>query len=176
MSQLPVESVFIETARLILRPVQRTDFADLCILDSDPEVRSYFPEGALDIEQIARELERFIKEWENLGFGMFVAIEKNNNQFIGRCGFAKLETGIVEFGYLLLKEYWGQGYATEASLALLGWGEKNIPTDHIVGFAPANHLASRRVLEKCGMQYHKMDIYQDIVCVFYYYDCQIRRG
>jgi len=168
--------MLIETERLILRPVQKTDFADLCILDSDPEVRRYFPEGALVVEQIAKELERFMREWESLGFGMFVAIEKKNNQFIGRCGFAKLETGVVEFGYLLLKEYWGQGYATEASLALLDWGTKHVPTDHIVGFAPANHLASRRVLEKCGMQYDKMDIYQDIVCVFYSYDCLKRRA
>ena len=159
--------MLIETERLILRAVQRTDFTDLCILDSDPEVRSYFPEGALEIEQIARELERFIREWENLGFGMFSVIEKSSKRFIGRSGFAKLESGVVEFGYLLLKEYWGQGYATEASKALLHWGSENIPVDHIVGFAPAHHFASRRVLEKCGMQYFKMDIYQGIVCVFY---------
>ncbi len=163
----PASNFTLETERLRLRPIQKLDFEDLCILDSDPDVRRYFPEGALEIEQIAREVDRFVMEWKTLGFGMFAAIEKNNNHFIGRCGFAKLESGEVEFGYLLLKEYWGQGYATEASKALLEWGVKNIPTDHIVGFAPANHLASRRVLEKCGMQYHKMDIYQDIVCVFY---------
>jgi RimJ/RimL family protein N-acetyltransferase len=169
MAQDPVENILIETQRLKLKPIQKTDFEDLCLLDSDPAVRVYFPEGALNVDQIKSELDRFIVEWQTVGFGMFSVVEKSSQQFIGRSGFAKLQSGIVEFGYLLLKEYWGQGYATEASKALLEWGAKNIPVDHIVGFAPEDHVASRRVLEKCGMEYDRMDVYQGIVCVFYNY-------
>jgi len=166
------DKILLETKRLYLRPVEEIDFAGLCRLDTDPDVRSYFPEGALNNEQVRKELNRYILEWETLGFSIFAAIEKKTNQLIGRCGFAKLKSGEVEFGYLFLKEYWGQGYATEAGKALLEWGLKNIPVDHIVGFAPANHPASLRVLEKCGMKYVRTGTYQDIPCVFY----QIKLG
>jgi len=157
----------VETQRLILRPLQPEDFEALCVLDTDPDVRSFFPEGVLNREEVGRELVRYISEWHAWGFGMFAAIEKQSNQLIGRTGFAKLSSGDVEFGYLFLKPKWGQGYATEASQALLAWAPKHVPVDYIVGFAPAHHLASLRVLEKCGMQFDKMSNYRDIECVYY---------
>ncbi|MBS0423814.1 MAG: GNAT family N-acetyltransferase [Proteobacteria bacterium] len=160
----------LETQRLILRPLQAEDFEALCVLDSDPDVRSYFPEGVLNSEEVRTELARYIRAWHTNGFGLFAAIEKQNNQFIGRCGFAKLSSGEVEFGYLFLPTYWGKGYATEASQALLKWATKHMPVDHITGFAPANHLASIRVLEKCGMKFVKMGNYRDIACAFYRFD------
>lgn len=169
--KLKTNGIQFETERLFLRPLMENDFEALCALDMDLEVRSYFPEGVLSREEIAKELKRFIVEWEVLGFGIFAIIEKKTNRFMGRSGFAKLNTGEVEFGYLLLKEYWGQGYATEASKAILAWGMQHIPTDHIVGFAPLHHPASLRVLEKCGMQYFKMDTYQNIQCAFYKIEC-----
>jgi [ribosomal protein S5]-alanine N-acetyltransferase len=160
----------VETQRLILRPVQAEDFEALCVLDMDPEVRSYFPEGVLNREEVQKELDRYIREWNTIGFGIFAAIEKQSNQLIGRCGFAKLSSGVVEFGYLFLQPKWGQGYATEASRALLAWATQHISVDHITGFAPANHIASLRVLEKCGMKFVKMDSYRNIECAFYKFD------
>lgn len=160
----------LETERLILRPLRADDFEALCALDMDPEVRSYFPEGVLNRAEVQNELDRYIREWNTVGFGIFAAIEKQSNQLIGRCGFAKLNSGDVEFGYLFLPSYWGQGLATEAGHALLAWAAKHIPVDHIVGFAPAHHIASLRVLEKCGMKFVKMDSYRNIECAFYKFE------
>ena len=169
MSNDPNKNI-IETERLTLRPIQQIDFEDVYALDSDPEVRHFFPEGPLNAEQVQKELERHIAEWEKVGVGIFAVIEKKTNQFIGRCGFAQLPNGVTEFGYLIKKELWGQGYATEAAIALLEWGAKHIPADRIIGFAPLNHVASIRILEKIGMKFWKMDIYQNIPCVFYQYE------
>lgn len=160
-------NLLLKTERLYLRPIAKKDFEDVCLLDTDPEVRSYFPEGALNIEQVERELERYLREWQAIGFGIFAIFERETNQFIGRGGFAKLKSGEVEFGYLFLKEYWGKGYATEAAKALLEWGLAHIPVEYIIGFAPTHHIASIRVLEKCGMKYYKSDSYRNIPCVFY---------
>lgn len=172
---MPDSTVMIETERLFLRPLCAADFEALCTLDNDPEVRHYFPEGILTPADIQKELDRYIREWDAQGFGLFAAIEKKSNQFIGRCGFAKLSSGVVELGYLFLPRYWGQGYATEASQALLAWAVEHVPVDHIVGFAPAHHLASIRVLEKCGMQFLRMDTYRNIECVFYKFDLDVHR-
>ncbi len=109
----------IETERLYLRPVERHDLDALCILDTDTEVRHFFPEGALTPSTIQQEIERFIQEWQVFGFGMFSFFEKKTGKFVGRGGFAKLQSGEVELGFLFLKNCWGQGYATEVSIALL---------------------------------------------------------
>jgi ribosomal-protein-alanine N-acetyltransferase len=50
-----------------------------------------------------------------------------------------------------MRSHWGQGYATEAAGALLDWIYRVQPVDHVIGFAIAEHKASRRVLEKVGM-------------------------
>ena len=162
-----IENLKLETKRLVIRPLQEEDYTGLMVLDMDPVVRSFFPEGPLDEAQVRKELDRYLREWATLGFGIFAILEKDSNHFIGRAGFAKLDSGIVEFGYLILKEYWGKGIATEAAQSILEWGLHNIPIDRIIGFAPSNHIASIRVLEKCGMKYFKSDTYQDIACVFY---------
>ncbi len=160
-------SNIIETARLILRPLCAADFEALCILDGDPAVRAYFPEGILNGTEVQKELDRYIDAWNANGFGLFAAIDKQSNQLIGRCGFAKLISGEVEFGYLFLQPYWNKGYATEASQALLAWAVQHLPVDYIVGFAPTHHTASLRVLEKCGMKFFKLDTYRNIECAFY---------
>jgi len=157
----------IDTTRLYLRPVAKEDLGALCLLDTDIEVRRFFPEGALTPFHIKQEIERFIHEWETLGFGMFSIFEKKNNQLIGRGGFAKLQSGEVEMGFLFLKERWGQGFATEVSIALLEWAKIHVPAPRIVAFAPLHHLASLRVIEKSEMVFFKEDYYQDIPCAFY---------
>lgn len=161
--------ILLETERLYLRPLEANDFECLCLLDMDPEVRSFFPEGVLTAEQVQKELDRHILEWDTLGFGIFAIVDKQNDRFIGRSGFAPLKSGEVEFGNLFLKECWGQGYATEAAKTLLPWGIQHIPVEYIIGFAPVAHKASIRVLQKCGMQYIRMGFYQNIPCVYYHY-------
>jgi ribosomal-protein-alanine N-acetyltransferase len=157
----------IETARLYLRPVSRADLDAFCVLDTDSKVRHFFPEGALTPWHIEQEIERFISEWATFKFGMFSVFAKETDQLIGRGGFAKLQSGEVEMGFLFLKECWGQGYATEVSIALLEWAKTHVPADRIVAFAPLNHLASLRVIEKSGMTFFKEEDYQDIPCAFY---------
>lgn len=78
-----------------------------------------------------------------------------------------LENNEVEVGYLLHKNYWGKGYATEALNALLNWAKKNIKRQYIIAFAPTHHVASQRVMEKCGMTLYKTDIAHGVECKFY---------
>ena len=59
------------------------------------------------------------------GFGMWATIHKATGKFIGRCGLTPMDIegrGEIEVGYMLAKEYWGQGLATEAALAILRYG------------------------------------------------------
>ena len=79
-----------------------------------------------------------------------------------------METGEVEVGYLIVKKFWGMGYASEVLSALLSWSKNNIDKDCILAFAPLDHKASHRVMEKSGMEYYKTDfghgVSSELVC------------
>ncbi|MEM8531784.1 MAG: GNAT family N-acetyltransferase [Chloroflexota bacterium] len=59
------------------------------------------------------------------GFGLWIAVLKQTNQFVGQCGLVLQEVenrSEVEIGYLFLRKLWGQGLATEAACACRDYG------------------------------------------------------
>lgn len=141
------------TDRMLLRPFTLTDASAHYTLNADPEVMRYVPDAPFsDITAAQQFLEDYLPIYE-LGFGRLAMIDKVSGAFIGWCGL-KLspELAQVDLGYRLNRQYWGQGYATEASLACLDYGFRMKKLNRIVGLAMATNLASRRVLEKVGME------------------------
>ena len=59
----------------------------------------------------------------------------------------------VELLYRLVPSFWGQGLATEGSLAALEFGFCELHLDTVVAFAVEANTGSRRVMEKAGMVY-----------------------
>ena len=157
----------IETQRTVLRLMTENDLKPIAKLNTDPEVRKFFPDGVQTKEQTRSRIKEFMRFYEQHGLPCFVILDKNSHEFIGRCGFGPIETGEIEVGYLIAREFWGKGYASEALQALLRWAPNNIKQDFIIAFAPIAHKASHRVMEKCGMEYYKEDIGHGIMCKFY---------
>lgn len=60
--------------------------------------------------------------------------------------------GIAELGYRFRRDRWGQGLAPEGARALIAWGFEHGGYDRITATTMAVNRASRRVMEKCGMQ------------------------
>jgi RimJ/RimL family protein N-acetyltransferase len=54
-------------------------------------------------------------------------------------------------GYSIVREAWGQGFATEIARALSAWFFANRPERRFMAFAYAENAASIKVLEKIGM-------------------------
>ena len=93
---------------------------------------------------------------ENPGFGVWAAIEKETEEFIGWFMLKKYQySNDQELGYRLMKKYWGRGYATEMSLKIIeyGFSEKNL--SKIVAITHPENIASQKVLKKAGMRYIK---------------------
>ena len=65
----------------------------------------------------------------------------------------------VEIAYYIVRDHWGQGYATEASRACLDHGFADLGLDRIIGLAWPDNPASLRVMEKSGMTYEGMHTY-----------------
>ena len=70
-------------------------------------------------------------------------------ELIGECGLARRPSGSVELGYWIARDHWGQGYATEACLALVDIA-RTLGLPAIEGSHFLDNPASARVLEKLG--------------------------
>ena len=118
--------IILETERLMLRRLTMNDLDDLFALYHSPEVRKYYSEGIPSYAETKQELAWMIDHcYAKYGFGMWATLYKSTGKFIGRCGLTPMDIEgheEIEVGYMLSKEYWGQGLATEAALAILRYG------------------------------------------------------
>jgi len=160
-------NIGLNTKRLTLRLYQENDLDDVAVLNADSDVREFFPGGTLNKAQTKERMNELMSFYKNYGLPCFVIHEKETGEFIGRCGFGPIERNEIEVGYLIAKKHWGKGYATEVLISLLGWAKDHIKADYILAFAPVNHMASHRVMQKAGMKYFKTDIGHGVSCKFY---------
>ena len=132
-------------------------------LHSDPEVQKYTGDPIItSLEEIERKIKEVkIRDYENHGFGRWATFLKEGNVFVGWAGLLYLpEFDEVDLGYRFLKEYWGQGIATEASKAILDYGFNVLNLKRIIAIAMKEHKASIRVMEKVGMKFEKYAPYE----------------
>lgn len=145
----------LETKRLILRPATLDDAPHLLSLNSDPEVMHFTGDekllNLLEAENLIRD--RMMAQYEKYKMSRFSLCLKDGT-FIGWCGLKYFEdNGEVDLGYRLMKKYWGQGYATEASFAALQNGFEKLNLQKIVARAMPDNKASIKVLQKLGMTF-----------------------
>jgi len=141
-----------ETPRLILRKYTIEDVALLHPITSDAETMSFYP-APFTIEQTTAWIERSLRCYSEFGFGRYGVLLKQTGEFIGCVGFFKTEVNEKEendLGYILAKEHWKQGYATEAAQACLELAKENKWFDRIVIQMACEHLASANVAERLG--------------------------
>jgi ribosomal-protein-alanine N-acetyltransferase len=143
----------LRTNRLTLRPLQTTDAGDLHRIYQTEDVLRYFPTTRPPgLEKVQRFIDSQQDHWDKYGYGDWGIQPEGKHQIIGWAGLQFLpELDETEVGYLLDKPFWGKGFATEAARASLQFGFERCALDHIIALVHPENLASRRVLEKCGM-------------------------
>jgi ribosomal-protein-alanine N-acetyltransferase len=162
---------YLETDRLILRELLESDLEGMFTLDSDPLVHQYLGNNPIKSKQQAKEVIQLIRnQYEKLGIGRFAAIEKSSGDFIGWSGL-KLNTGekealngyrdFIDIGYRFIPKYWGQGYATESSVATLKFGFETMNYPIIYGAAEVKNIASNKVLQKIGLKFVNDFLYEE---------------
>jgi RimJ/RimL family protein N-acetyltransferase len=162
-----MEKYLIYTKRLGLRFIREEDSKYLKVIDKDPDVKEFFPEGTLTNKEIEEFINESLIATKKKHLPCFVIFKLSNDAFVGETYFGQLETGEFKVGYLLHKQYWNKGYATEVLHALLDWAKTHINTEYIIAFADKENTASFRVMEKCGMTFYKEDYYLGMDCYFY---------
>lgn len=159
----------IETARLQFRRFTLDDLPLLIEQRSDPEVNKYL--GGVRLQNptaLATRIRFYIGCYESHGVGMCAMIWKETGEIIGSAGLQPLEgTDEIEVGYSMVKPFWGRGIGTEAARGWLEYGFGTMGLDRIVAVAQLENSASRRIMEKLGMQHEKTEDHYGAACAFY---------
>jgi len=159
----------VRTDRLCLRRFSLEDFDAYAAIMGDDKVMKWFPNGkGYTREQARKSLNIILDHWTKYGYGIWAVTSKDNGFLLGRCGLNFIaETSEVEVDFIIARNHWQHGYATEAAQAALAYGFDILKLDRIIALAKPDNIASRRVIEKIGMRYVKDAQYWGIACAYY---------
>ena len=145
----------LETTRLLLRPMQATDMEALLCIFTDSKVMAAFASAPFDRHQMAEWLQRNLDHQAAWGYGLYAVILKTDGLLIGDCGLEVMDiegTQVPELGYDFRSQYWNQGFATEAALAVRNYAFNTLRLPQLISLIRVGNVPSQRVAEKIGME------------------------
>jgi len=143
----------IETARLLLRRPQCADSADIFgRYASDPEVTHFlgWPRHET-LADTAAFLDFSERHWQPWPAGPYLIFARSDGSLLGGTGLGFESPVCAATGYVLARDAWGQGYATEALGAMVDLA-RQLGVTRLYALCHREHRASARVLEKCGFK------------------------
>ena len=130
---------------------------------ADPQVaRWHWPErpgrhgGPRTRAQTRAILEHGARAAAERGFSLWWWRERASGELVGQVGLNATDLEgmpVVEVGWSLSPERWGQGFASEAATASISFGFDALGLDRIVSFTMVENTASRAVMERIGLRY-----------------------
>jgi ribosomal-protein-alanine N-acetyltransferase len=146
----------LTTERLRLaRPVS-TDSAGVFAILGDPRTVEHNPSDRLRDQTEAAELvARWVRHWEEHGFGYWCVREPGAERLIGYAGVKRMllhERPALNLVYRFVPEMWGRGFATEAAAAVVARVVDERPAELVVARVRPGNRSSRNVALKAGLQ------------------------
>lgn len=147
----------ILTPRLVLRRWHDDDLVPMTEINSDPQVMHWIGDGSpRSMDDTARSIERWEEEWDDEGFGLFAVELLASGELAGCVGLTVPEflpevLPDVEIVWRLGRQFWGQGYASEAAQATLEFALQDRGLDRVVAISRIGNDASENVMRKLGM-------------------------
>ncbi len=159
----------LESPRLVLRAFTAADVAPYAAMIADPEVMRFMGSGwryrlkrslagilaSVSHAEARLELRRVRRHWDRHGWGEW-AVEDRAGAFVGRLGFKyhrdfTADSSQVEIGWLLAREVWGRGYATEAAEVALAAGFEHFGLERVISISSPANERSVGVMRRLGM-------------------------
>lgn len=172
----------VETERLILRMWNDDDVDALFRSYGDPEVMKWIGSGEPVTKEVTADaIDRMRRHWEEHGYGMWAVVEKSSGDLIGRIGLMyhkdwPVGDHKIEVGWTLQRSAWGRGLATEGARAALDHGFDRLHLERIISITSEDNLASRRVMEKCGLSHRGRARWRGHDVIWYAIDRARRRA
>ena len=146
------------TERLTLRPYHWSDLDALVAMQSDPVVMRFMDHGqTYDRADNVAYLERHFANAADPEHVWGIAL-KSSDLLIGRSGIVPCDvagTPEIEIGYMLAREQWGQGFATEVARELVRIGFAELGHTRLIAMTHPDNVGSIRVIEKSGFQFER---------------------
>jgi RimJ/RimL family protein N-acetyltransferase len=143
----------LSTVRLTLRPFRRSDWDDVHAYAADPDVVRYLDWGPNGPADTTAHLDEVVADSPTR---LPYAIERRTDgRVVGSAELVidSLTHRRAQMGYVLARDAWGQGYATEAAAAVLRFGLHDAGLRRVSATCDPDNTGSARVLEKIGMAY-----------------------
>ena len=147
----------IETDRLHLRQFMYSDDGDMLNnWISDPQIQSMISEPVYSTKEEVKELLlRWISSYQKNDYYRWIVVEKESLAGIGQISIflvdSKNHWGEIE--YCIGREFQRNGYATEATKAILNFGFGNVNFNKLQVCHKENNIASKGLIQKCGFTY-----------------------
>ncbi|MEM7299607.1 MAG: GNAT family N-acetyltransferase [Pseudomonadota bacterium] len=146
LANIPV----LETERLVMREWRESDF-DLVHGIYSHEENSRYVGGLFNRSQSWRYMASHVGHWQFRGFGMWVVERKSDGTAIGYSGLWCPEGWPEpEVGYILHRDFHGQGYASEVARRGLQFAYEDLGWTTAISLIAADNHASKNVARKLG--------------------------
>jgi [ribosomal protein S5]-alanine N-acetyltransferase len=142
----------LTTERLVLRELRLADAADLLVFRGDAYVQRFNAQPLVSVAEAEMEIRKTHAVYsanEELGWGIAL---KDSDKIVGGIGLYHWSRyhRHAEVGYDLARNFWGQGYASEALRAVLHFGFTEMNLHRIYAGTIADNHESVRLLERNG--------------------------
>jgi len=144
----------IEGTRVRLRSPGIEDVFDIYEkYAQDPEVTRFMIWDPHESIEVTRDfMGRCNEAWETgKGHRAWVIEAVEDGALLGMMGFHYVERHSIEIGYVLARDYWGQGYTTAALKILINEAFATSTVDRVQAYCDVENPGSSRVMEKSGM-------------------------
>ncbi|MGN1165151.1 MAG: GNAT family N-acetyltransferase [Lachnospiraceae bacterium] len=145
--------MILETERLYLREMNQNDFVALSKILQDEDTM-YAYNGAFNDEETWAWLDKQISRYKKYGFGLWAVVLKETDEMIGQCGLTMQpwkEKEVLEIGYLLRRDCWHKGYATEAAKACKKYAFEKLDACEVCSIIRDINTPSKKVALRNGM-------------------------
>src|SRR5688572_6968063 len=150
MSNAPLDTLRLETPRLILRPPHMDDFEAWATF-LDDEVATKFIGGRQVRATAWRTFMCMCGAWSMTGVAMFSVVEKATGKWVGRLGPWYPEGWPDrEVGWGIAREHWGKGYASEGAAAAMDYAFDVLGWPAVIHCIDPQNLASQGVARRLG--------------------------
>ena len=156
LNKLSIQKI-ITTERLILRPMVLSDVNDLYEYQSDPETVKYIPWPARTNEQVKEAVEKVLKDikFDNAGdYLNYVWEVKETGKVIGQgnLNYISKEHKRAEVGWVINSKMQGQGYATEATRALINSAFVDHDFHRVIAYIDIRNAESIKLAQRLNLR------------------------
>jgi ribosomal-protein-alanine N-acetyltransferase len=150
LSPVPVSFPLV-TDRLSIRPFDASDRAAMQAIYDDVEVMRFITGAG---EDPSTWVDSYIRHQGEHGYAFWAVVERESGDLIGEAGLGPFDGRgpELELGYLLRRDRWGHGLATEAARACLAAAFDGLGAMTVVAVVDEGNAASLAVLRKAGFR------------------------